>query len=49
MRKAYVTRTVLQCPESWQLFCDNFPSAVVAEDIGNKEVLIVYSEEKEMQ
>jgi len=44
MRKTYVTKTVLQTPEAWQLFCQNFPGAIVAEDIGNKEVLLVYTE-----
>jgi len=42
MRKTYVTKTVLQCPEAWADFCKTFPSAVVTEDVGNKEVLIVY-------
>lgn len=47
MRKAYITKTVLQTPEAWQTFCDAFPSAVVAEDAGNNEVLIVYSDNKD--
>ena len=47
MRKSFVTKTVLQCPEAWQLFCDNFPNAVImSEDVGNKEVLIVYTDDK---
>jgi hypothetical protein len=44
MRKAFVTKTVLQLPEAWKLFCDNFPTAVVTEDVSNKEVLIVYTD-----
>lgn len=44
MRKTYITKNVLQIPEAWKLFCDTFPSAIVAEDIGNKEVLLVYTD-----
>jgi hypothetical protein len=44
MRKTYITETVLQCPEAWQIFCQIFPGAVVAEDVGNQEVLLVYTD-----
>ena len=47
MRKSHITRTVLQCPEAWADFCAAFPTVVVAEDVGNKEVLIIYTEDQE--
>ena len=46
MRKAYITKTVLQNVEAWADFCEIFPSAVVAEDAGNNGVLLVYTDDQ---